>query len=118
MNRSRPSTPASEFTEDGGAVDGSESLANGEEVFMSPTDLQGDDEPEEYIPPENLAMVCKGVYRSALPKKKNFPYLRRMGLRSILTLFQVCKIYTTFSRILFTAHVRVTICVYVFSANT
>eukprot|EP00124_Ichthyophonus_hoferi_P005460 Ihof_evm1s798 gene=Ihof_evmTU1s798 len=43
---------------------------------------------EEYIPPENLAMVVKGIYRAAMPKKKNFAYLKRMGLRSILCLFQ------------------------------
>ena len=58
------------------------------DLTLNISDLQNDDE-EEFIPPENLAMVCKGVYRSALPKKKNFPYLKLMGLKSILTLFQV-----------------------------
>ena len=61
-----------------------------QDPWISPAVLQLSEEPDEYIPPENLAMVCKGVYRSALPKKKNFSYLRRMGLRTILTLFQVC----------------------------
>jgi hypothetical protein len=60
------------------------------DISLSIADLSGEAEPEEYMPPENLAMVCKGVYRSALPKKKNFPYLKRMGLKSILCLFQVC----------------------------
>lgn len=45
-----------------------------------------EEEDEEFIPPENLAMVVKGIYRSAFPKKKNFPYLKRLGLKSVLTL--------------------------------
>eukprot|EP00128_Syssomonas_multiformis_P011185 Colp12_sorted_trinity150504_noHs@23074 len=45
-----------------------------------------DDEPEELIPSENFAMVNKGVYRSGFPKKKNFPFLKKLGLKSILTL--------------------------------
>ena len=42
------------------------------------------EEEEELIPPENLSMVCKGVYRSAFPKKKNFAFLKRLGLKSVL----------------------------------
>lgn len=65
-------------------------MVGDEDLMLSVSDLHdGDEGEEEFIPPENLAMVCKGVYRSALPKKKNFPYLTRMGLKSILTLFQV-----------------------------
>ncbi|KAI9358278.1 tyrosine phosphatase family-domain-containing protein [Zopfochytrium polystomum] len=45
-----------------------------------------DDPPEELIPCENFALVCKGVYRSAFPKKKNFPFLKRLRLKSVLTL--------------------------------
>ncbi|KAJ3125585.1 hypothetical protein HK098_008374 [Nowakowskiella sp. JEL0407] len=41
---------------------------------------------EEIIPCENFNMVCKGIYRSAFPKKKNFPFLKKLGLNSILTL--------------------------------
>jgi tyrosine-protein phosphatase SIW14 len=44
------------------------------------------EEPEELIPMENFSMVCKGVYRGAFPKKKNFPFLKKLGLKSILTL--------------------------------
>ncbi|KAJ3396248.1 tyrosine-protein phosphatase siw14, partial [Chytridiales sp. JEL 0842] len=38
---------------------------------------------EELIPCENFNMICKGVYRSAFPKKKNFAFLKKLGLRSI-----------------------------------
>lgn len=40
----------------------------------------------ELFPPENLALVAPGIYRSSFPKKKNFPFLKRLGLSSILTL--------------------------------
>eukprot|EP01135_Chromosphaera_perkinsii_P010095 Nk52_evm20s2011 gene=Nk52_evmTU20s2011 len=42
-------------------------------------------EEEELIPPENFAMVAKGIYRSGFPKKKNFPFLKKLGLKTILT---------------------------------
>ncbi|GAB9476460.1 hypothetical protein Gpo141_00013525 [Globisporangium polare] len=46
-----------------------------------------DSEYEELIPPENFAMIEKGLYRSGFPKKKNFAFLKKcLGLRSILTL--------------------------------
>ncbi|KAJ3080338.1 hypothetical protein HK102_003127 [Quaeritorhiza haematococci] len=41
---------------------------------------------EELVPTENFNMICNGVYRSAFPKKKNFPFLKKLGLKSILTL--------------------------------
>jgi tyrosine-protein phosphatase SIW14 len=37
-------------------------------------------------PPENFALIAKGVYRSSFPKKKNFPFLKSLGLKSVLTL--------------------------------
>ena len=37
-------------------------------------------------PPENFAMVWKGVYRSGYPTKKNFSFLERLGLRSVVFL--------------------------------
>ncbi|KAF1318976.1 hypothetical protein FI667_g13504, partial [Globisporangium splendens] len=52
-----------------------------------PKDDDDDSEYEELIPPENFAMVEKGLYRSGFPKKKNFAFLKKcLGLRSILTL--------------------------------
>eukprot|EP00158_Paraphelidium_tribonemae_P001092 Partr_v1_DN23966_c0_g1_i1_m48954 putative PHOsphatase len=41
---------------------------------------------EELVPPENFTLVSPGVYRSAFPKKKNFAFLKKLGLRSVLTL--------------------------------
>eukprot|EP00762_Andalucia_godoyi_P006682 ANDGO_06157.mRNA.1 putative tyrosine-protein phosphatase At1g05000 len=29
-------------------------------------------------------MVCPGIYRSGYPQKKNFPFLKKLGLRSVL----------------------------------
>ncbi|KAJ3289017.1 hypothetical protein HDU79_004394 [Rhizoclosmatium sp. JEL0117] len=44
-------------------------------------------EEEEILNPmENFSLVVKGVYRSAFPKKKNFSFLKRLKLKSILTL--------------------------------
>ncbi|ORZ32791.1 protein-tyrosine phosphatase, partial [Catenaria anguillulae PL171] len=40
----------------------------------------------DMLPTENIALVAKGVYRSAFPKKKHFPFLKRLGLKGILTL--------------------------------
>jgi len=42
------------------------------------------DEIEELIPCENINFVAKGIYRSAFPKKKNFPFLKKLGLKSVL----------------------------------
>jgi hypothetical protein len=39
---------------------------------------------EIYIVPENFALVSPFIYRSAFPKRKNFPFLKRLGLKSIL----------------------------------
>eukprot|EP00743_Colponemidia_sp_Colp-15_P005848 GILK01006285.1.p1 GENE.GILK01006285.1~~GILK01006285.1.p1 ORF type:complete len:333 (+),score=35.37 GILK01006285.1:40-999(+) len=43
-----------------------------------------DSEPQIFIPPENFAMVSKGVYRSGFPKRKNFPFLKKVGIKSIV----------------------------------
>lgn len=36
------------------------------------------------VPPLNFAMVSKGIYRSGYPNRKNFPFLAKLKLRSIL----------------------------------
>ncbi|KAE8266917.1 hypothetical protein A4X09_0g5431 [Tilletia walkeri] len=41
---------------------------------------------EPLIPPENFAMVNSKLYRSSLPLKKHFPFLKTLNLRSVLTL--------------------------------
>lgn len=37
-------------------------------------------------PPENFSMVHQGIYRSGFPNKKNFPFLRKLGLKSVIYL--------------------------------
>lgn len=41
---------------------------------------------EEYCPPENFALLEPGIYRSSFPMKRNFSFMRRLKLKSILTL--------------------------------
>ncbi|KAI8909100.1 tyrosine phosphatase family-domain-containing protein [Gorgonomyces haynaldii] len=40
----------------------------------------------EIEPCANFSMVAPGVYRSSFPKKKNFGFLKKLGLKSVLTL--------------------------------
>lgn len=44
------------------------------------------DEYEDLLAPENFSMVESGVYRSAFPRSKNIPFLRSLGLRSVVAL--------------------------------
>lgn len=39
---------------------------------------------EPLLPPDNFSMVNTWVYRSSFPKKKHFPFLKSLGLRSVL----------------------------------
>ncbi|RUP49979.1 hypothetical protein BC936DRAFT_140807 [Jimgerdemannia flammicorona] len=39
---------------------------------------------EVLIPPDNFNMVSKHIYRSSFPKKKNFAFLKKLGLKSML----------------------------------
>ncbi|KAF9167627.1 hypothetical protein DFQ26_003783 [Actinomortierella ambigua] len=41
---------------------------------------------EDLCPPDNFNMVSTWIYRSSFPKKKHFPFLKKLGLKSILTL--------------------------------
>ena len=50
------------------------------------TNASHDDVDTELVPPDNFAMVNSWVYRSSFPKKKHFPFLKTLGLRSVLTL--------------------------------
>jgi len=48
-------------------------------------DISGQDgEDYEYFPLENFTLVCRGVYRSSFPKKKNFAFMKKLGLKSVL----------------------------------
>mmetsp|Transcript_5925 Transcript_5925/g.10302 ORF Transcript_5925/g.10302 Transcript_5925/m.10302 type:complete len:243 (+) Transcript_5925:4907-5635(+) len=59
-----------------------------ETVGLVESSQDGEDEPsiQVFVAPENFSMVTPGVYRSGFPKIKNFPFLKRLGLRTILTL--------------------------------
>ena len=49
-----------------------------EDSFGPPREL------EMLIPPLNFSMVDKGVYRAGYPNPKNFAFLKKLGLKSIL----------------------------------
>ena len=40
------------------------------------------------VPPKNLGRVMEGVYRSAFPQPENLPYLKTLGLKTILYVFR------------------------------
>ncbi|CAG8814023.1 22362_t:CDS:2, partial [Gigaspora rosea] len=45
-----------------------------------------DEEVKVMVPPLNFAMVAPGVYRSGHPNRKNFPFLKKLKLKSIMYL--------------------------------
>ncbi|PWN22309.1 protein-tyrosine phosphatase, partial [Microstroma glucosiphilum] len=45
-----------------------------------------EEESQPLQPPDNFAMVNSWLYRSSFPKKKHFPFLKTLGLKSVLTL--------------------------------
>ncbi|KAL6562277.1 Tyrosine-protein phosphatase dsp1 [Orobanche gracilis] len=45
-----------------------------------------EDEENVFVPPLNFAMVDYGIYRSGFPDVSNFPFLKTLGLRSIIYL--------------------------------
>lgn len=44
------------------------------------------DDEDTVIIPENFSMVATGIYRSSFPKRKNFSFLKKLKLKSVLTL--------------------------------
>lgn len=40
-------------------------------------------------PPENFAMVSPRLYRSSFPRKHNFPFLRSLGLKSVMCVYDL-----------------------------
>ena len=44
------------------------------------------------VPPENFAMVNSWVYRSSFPKKRHFPFLKTLGLKSVLWVMRRARI--------------------------
>ena len=41
-----------------------------------------------WVPPENFSLVEPGIFRSGFPKKKNFAFLKKLKIRSIVCLVQ------------------------------
>eukprot|EP00033_Pygsuia_biforma_P002975 GCRY01003276.1.p1 GENE.GCRY01003276.1~~GCRY01003276.1.p1 ORF type:complete len:210 (+),score=28.33 GCRY01003276.1:193-822(+) len=54
--------------------------------LVSPFFDEKSGEVEMYIPPINICLVAPGIYRSGYPNKKNFSYLKKIGLKSIVYL--------------------------------
>ncbi|CAK9436995.1 uncharacterized protein LODBEIA_P14740 [Lodderomyces beijingensis] len=52
----------------------------------SPFDFDDDDDDEPLTPPENFALVIGSIYRSSFPQPANFPFLKTLGLKSVLCL--------------------------------
>jgi tyrosine-protein phosphatase SIW14 len=53
---------------------------------LVPKDLTLRDD-EELIAPENFSQVSPSLYRSSFPAPKHFPFLRTLGLKSVLFVF-------------------------------
>ncbi|BGP37102.1 tyrosine-protein phosphatase siw14 [Rhodotorula kratochvilovae] len=51
-------------------------------------DLDEEKDETTLRPPENFAMVSPRLYRSSFPRTKNFPFLRSLGLKSVMVLVQ------------------------------
>lgn len=49
-------------------------------------DKDEEDEDEDLFPMENFSLVATGVYRASFPKRRNFGFLQKLGLKSVLTL--------------------------------
>eukprot|EP01117_Protostelium_nocturnum_P010444 TRINITY_DN3759_c0_g1_i1.p1 TRINITY_DN3759_c0_g1~~TRINITY_DN3759_c0_g1_i1.p1 ORF type:complete len:199 (-),score=63.50 TRINITY_DN3759_c0_g1_i1:226-822(-) len=60
--------------------------SEGEEENQLTKTIQLTIAPALLIPSQNFAMVAKGIYRSGYPNSKNYPFLRKLGLKSVLYL--------------------------------
>lgn len=55
-------------------------------VLKYPTMSSKHDDDIEFLAPENFSMVETGVYRSAFPRTKNIEFLKRLNLKSVVSL--------------------------------
>ena len=56
-------------------------------AYYAPHDVGRSPQRERlFMPPLNFSMVMPGIYRSGLPKRSNFGFLRKLGLRSMVSL--------------------------------
>lgn len=53
-------------------------------LLHSPTEAHK--KPEAIVPPDNFASIESGLYRSALPNARNFPFVRSLRLRTVIIL--------------------------------
>ncbi|TXT13399.1 hypothetical protein VHUM_00766 [Vanrija humicola] len=51
---------------------------------LRPSTVASLDPPPVLVPPINFALVAPGVYRSGHPNKKNFGFLSRLGLKTVV----------------------------------
>jgi hypothetical protein len=61
---------------------------NLEQENQTKTETEVQDEKTEMllIPPLNFSMVSPGIYRSGYPNYKNFPFLKKIGIKTIIFL--------------------------------
>ncbi|CAG8581577.1 43041_t:CDS:2 [Gigaspora margarita] len=64
----------------------SESSTNNSITSTHTLTNNSDEEVKVMVPPLNFAMVAPGVYRSGHPNRKNFPFLKKLKLKSIMCL--------------------------------
>eukprot|EP01135_Chromosphaera_perkinsii_P005810 Nk52_evm10s366 gene=Nk52_evmTU10s366 len=55
-----------------------------EEDFIYPLPPKSQLRPIVYVPPLNFGVVIPGVYRSGYPNRRNFPFLEKLSLKTIL----------------------------------
>lgn len=65
-------------------IDSSDDRDDRDTPLSGSTSALDDQDDAELIPPDNFAMVNSWIYRSSFPKKKHFPFLKTLGLRSVL----------------------------------
>ncbi|CAG8521521.1 3559_t:CDS:2 [Diversispora eburnea] len=53
---------------------------------FSNNNSNNNEEVKVMVPPLNFAMVAPGVYRSGHPNRQNFPFLKKLGLKSLIYL--------------------------------
>lgn len=60
-----------------------------------PADKFDSTDEDLYTPPLNFSMVDNGIFRSGFPDTSNFPFLKTLGLRSIVyvSLLIICQLW-------------------------
>lgn len=53
-------------------------------LSLRPTTVASLSPPPVLVPPINFALVAPGVYRSGHPNRRNFGFLARLGLKTVV----------------------------------